>query len=135
MVVLLLRFCISMYHSSHTCNRIYNGTRKTSHFFLCVCTIALGTLNPQTQSQFLSRELRMAFVLSLILSLAGFLRAMLFQTPLPETLAVTMALSMIVFSSICLGAVLPLVLQKVGVDPAHSSTTIQVVMDILGGEW
>mmetsp|Transcript_42679 Transcript_42679/g.77957 ORF Transcript_42679/g.77957 Transcript_42679/m.77957 type:complete len:102 (+) Transcript_42679:1184-1489(+) len=74
----------------------------------------------------------MAFVLSLILSLAGFLRAMLFQTPLPETLAVTMALSMIVFSSICLGAVLPLVLQKVGVDPAHSSTTIQVVMDILG---
>ena len=35
-------------------------------------------------------------------------------------------------SSICLGAVLPLFLQKLGVDPAHSSTTIQVIMDILG---
>ena len=82
--------------------------------------------------QFLSRELRMAFALSAILSLAGFFRAIVFQTPLPETMAVTLALSMIVFSSICLGAVLPLVLQKMGVDPAHSSTTIQVIMDILG---
>lgn len=94
--------------------------------------LALGTLNPQTQSQYLSREFRMAFALSAILSCAGFLRATLFQTPFPETIAVTLALSMIVFSSICLGAVLPLLLQKIGVDPAHSSTTIQVIMDILG---
>ena len=94
--------------------------------------LALGTLNNETQLQFLSRELRMAFALSVILSLAGFLRAVLFHTPFPETMAVTLALSMIVFSSICLGAILPLLLQKVGVDPAHSSTTIQVVMDILG---
>ncbi|KAK1741018.1 divalent cation transporter [Skeletonema marinoi] len=94
--------------------------------------LALGTLNPTTQSQFLSRELRMAFALSAILSIAGFTRAIIFQTPFPETMAVTIALSMIVFSSICLGAVLPLVLQKMGVDPAHSSTTIQVIMDILG---
>ncbi|KAL7553855.1 hypothetical protein ACHAWF_017417 [Thalassiosira exigua] len=93
---------------------------------------ALGTLNPQTQTRFLSRELRMAFALSAVLSIAGFLRATIFQTPFPETLAITLALSMIVFSSICLGAVLPLLLQKAGVDPAHSSTTIQVVMDILG---
>ena len=94
--------------------------------------LALGTLNTETQSQFLSRELRMAFALSSILSVAGFLRAIVFQTPFPETMAVTMALSLIVFSSICLGAVLPLLLQKIGVDPAHSSTSIQVVMDILG---
>ena len=94
--------------------------------------LALGTLNQETQLQFLSRELKMAFALSSILSLAGFVRAIVFQTPFPETMAVTLALSMIVFSSICLGAILPLLLQKLGVDPAHSSTTIQVVMDILG---
>ncbi|KAL7521289.1 hypothetical protein ACHAWX_005959, partial [Stephanocyclus meneghinianus] len=94
--------------------------------------LALGTLNTQTQSQFLSRELRMAFALSTILSIAGFFRAIVFHTPFPETMAVTCALSLIVFSSICLGAVLPLVLQRLGVDPAHSSTTIQVIMDILG---
>ena len=76
----------------------------------------------------------MAVALSSIISIAGFLRAVAFQTPLPETVAVTLALGVIVLSSVCLGAVLPLGLQRIGVDPAHSSTTIQVVMDILGGE-
>ena len=94
--------------------------------------LALGTLNERTQSQFLWRELRMAGVLATILSVAGFVRAIAFSTPIPETIAVTSALALIVVSSICLGAVLPLVLKKLGIDPAHSSTTIQVVMDILG---
>jgi Mg/Co/Ni transporter MgtE len=94
--------------------------------------LALGTLNERTQLQFLWRELKMAGVLSIILSVAAFLRAIAFSTPIPETIAVTSALALIVFSSICLGAILPIILQKVGIDPAHSSTTIQVIMDILG---
>ena len=99
-----------------------------------IYSLALGTLNPDTRTKFLYRELRMAVALSSILSIAGFLRAVAFRTPLPETVAVTLALGVIVLSSVCLGAVLPLGLQRIGVDPAHSSTTIQVVMDILGGE-
>eukprot|EP00542_Grammatophora_oceanica_P009513 CAMPEP_0194031690 /NCGR_PEP_ID=MMETSP0009_2-20130614/4799_1 /TAXON_ID=210454 /ORGANISM="Grammatophora oceanica, Strain CCMP 410" /LENGTH=215 /DNA_ID=CAMNT_0038671909 /DNA_START=1 /DNA_END=648 /DNA_ORIENTATION=- len=94
--------------------------------------LALGTLNESTQAQFLWRELKMGFALSALLSVAGFCRAAAFRTPLPETVAVTCALSLIVFCSICLGAVLPLLLKRIGIDPAHSSTTIQVVMDILG---
>lgn len=94
--------------------------------------LALGTLNPLTQTQFLAREAKMAAALSVLLSVAGFCRAALFRTPLPETLAVTAALFMIVVTSVCLGAVLPLALKRVGVDPAHSSTSIQVIMDILG---
>lgn len=94
--------------------------------------LALGTLNESTQTQFLWRELKMAVALSSILSTAGFIRAIAFATPLHETIAVTSALALIVFSSICLGAVLPLFLKRLGIDPAHSSTTIQVVMDILG---
>lgn len=78
---------------------------------------------------------------------------MLSRTPLPESIAVTASLSLvstyqkptrslssfadnaalqIVFSSVCFGAVLPLLLKRLRVDPAHSSTTIQVIMDILG---
>jgi Mg/Co/Ni transporter MgtE len=94
--------------------------------------LALGTLNSQTQSQFLNREFKMAMALSTMLSVAGFVRAAVFRTPLPETLAVTIALFLIVFTSVCFGAVLPLGLKGVGVDPAHSSTSIQVIMDILG---
>ena len=94
--------------------------------------LALETLNEQTQSAFLVRELKMAGALSVILSCVGFLRASLFHTPFLESLAVTASLSTIVFTSVCLGAVLPLILKRLGVDPAHSSTTIQVIMDILG---
>ena len=94
--------------------------------------LALETLNEQTQSAFLVRELKMAGALSVILSCVGFLRASLFHTPFLESLAVTASLTTIVFTSVCLGAVLPLILKRLGVDPAHSSTTIQVIMDILG---
>jgi len=94
--------------------------------------LALGTLNEQTRGQFLTREIKMAATLSLILSTAGFCRTIAFKTPFPEAITVTTALALIVFSSVCLGAVLPLFLEKLGIDPAHSSTSIQVIMDILG---
>jgi len=94
--------------------------------------LALGTLNKETQFTFLTRELKMAACLSATLALAGFVRTAVFRTPIAETIAVTSALFLIVFSSVGLGAVLPLMLRKLGVDPAHSSTTIQVIMDILG---
>jgi Mg/Co/Ni transporter MgtE len=94
--------------------------------------IALGTLNDKTQRQFLNREFKMALSLSVVLSIAGFIRAVVFRTPMAETIAITSALAIIVFTSICFGAVLPLLLKKINVDPAHSSTSIQVIMDILG---
>lgn len=101
-------------------------------YIIVIRGLALGTLNERTQGQFLQREFKMAVALSAVLSTAGFVRAAAFRTPFAETVAVTAALCMIVFSSICLGAVLPLFLKRLGVDPAHSSTTIQVIMDILG---
>jgi len=94
--------------------------------------IALGTLNENTQKLFIAREFKMAISLSALLSVAGFIRAIVFKTPIPETIAVTSALAIIVFISICFGAILPLLLKKINVDPAHSSTSIQVIMDILG---
>ena len=94
--------------------------------------LAVGTLNPKSPGDFLKREFKMAICLSCLLSAAGFVRALVVWTPLLESIAVTSALFCIVFSSVVLGAVLPLGLKQIGVDPAHSSTTIQVVMDILG---
>jgi len=95
--------------------------------------IALGKLNHTTTTKLFSqREMVMASILSVVLSCAGFLRAIVFDTPMLETIAVTTVLALIVVISIGLGTVLPLVLRKLHVNPAHSSTTIQVVMDILG---
>jgi len=74
----------------------------------------------------------MGTALSLILGTAGFIRAAIFATPFFETVAITTSLFMIVIISIILGAMMPLGMKRLGIDPAHSSTTIQVVMDILG---
>jgi Mg/Co/Ni transporter MgtE len=146
----MLEFCIRRAHTSlsFVLFRLFLSLHKVVYFLTMLVGaggnagnqasvrvirgLALGTLNDNTQGQFLARELKMAVSLSAILSLAGFIRAAVFRTPIAETLAVTAALAMIVFSSVCLGALLPLLLKKLRVDPAHSSTTIQVIMDILG---
>lgn len=95
--------------------------------------IAVGALNEHTTSQFIIRELIMAFSLSSLLGATGLLRAFLSaQTSLPETVAITITLMIIVFISIVTGALLPLLLQQCRLDPAHSSTSIQVIMDISG---
>lgn len=74
----------------------------------------------------------MGLALSGILGLAGCIRALVFAVPWAETLAITTSLLCIVFISILLGALLPLGMKRLHIDPAHSSTTIQVLMDILG---
>lgn len=74
----------------------------------------------------------MGCALSLVLGVAGCIRAAVFMTPWLETIAITTSLFMIVIISIILGAMMPLGMKFIGIDPAHSSTTIQVVMDILG---
>lgn len=94
--------------------------------------LAIGTIHNDNLRAFLSSELRLGLVVSAIIGLAGCLRAALFMVPLAETLAITTSLVSIVMISIILGALMPLGMKKIGIDPAHSSTTIQVVMDILG---
>jgi len=94
--------------------------------------LATGTVHDRNQKETLLRELKMGLALSALLGLTGAIRALVFLTPLTETLAITTSLVAIVFISVFLGAVLPLVMKFFRVDPAHSSTTIQVVMDILG---
>ena len=62
----------------------------------------------------------------------GFVRVAAFGTAPLDTLAITASLLVISFSSVVLGAALPLLLERLAIDAAHASTTIQVVMDISG---
>lgn len=94
--------------------------------------LAIGTINGNTWRDYLRQEAKMAAGLSCLIGLTGFIRAALFRTPWGETIAITMSVFIIVMTSVAFGSTLPLAMKKVGVDPAHSSTTIQVIMDILG---
>lgn len=111
--------------------------RKLTHqtlplFDSVIRGLATGTVNDHNVRPFLFDELKMGAALSAVLGVAGFLRAAAFAVPPLETLAITASLATIVFLSIVLGAILPLAMSRVRIDPAHSSTTIQVLMDILG---
>ena len=94
--------------------------------------LAIGTVNTKTVQTFIQNEFLVGVCLSIILAIAGFLRALAFSVPIAETISITAALFMIVFISVAIGAMLPLGMKRIGIDPAHASTTIQVVMDILG---
>mmetsp|Transcript_11028 Transcript_11028/g.25672 ORF Transcript_11028/g.25672 Transcript_11028/m.25672 type:complete len:436 (-) Transcript_11028:127-1434(-) len=95
-------------------------------------SLAIGTLNGRTMRQFLTLEAKMALCLSGLIGVTGFIRAAIFRVPWGETIAITASVVCIVAISVGIGSTLPLLMKKVGIDPANSATTIQVIMDILG---
>jgi cation transporter-like permease len=94
--------------------------------------LATGQITNANMKSYLLTETKMACILCVILGTTGCVRALLFFVPMPETVAITTSLCIIVLSSIILGALLPLGMRAINIDPAHSSTTIQVIMDIMG---
>ena len=123
--------CTSLYNEN-----VYLLINITDIFTLVSCIVirglAVGTVRNDNVKAFLCNEFRIGICLSLILSVVGCIRAAIFLVPLAETMAITTSLLMIVMISILIGATLPLLMHYVNIDPAHSSTTIQVLMDILG---
>ena len=80
----------------------------------------------------ISDELVRAAALATILVVAGFVRVIAFNATVADAAAISASLFLIVSTSVVLGTMLPLLLQAVKVDAAHASTTIQVLMDVLG---
>jgi Mg/Co/Ni transporter MgtE len=82
---------------------------------------------------FVLKELLMALSLSGVVGVFGWVRVSLFGSILHlELISIVVALVLIVLISIVIGALLPLLFDTVGLDPANTSTTIQVIMDISG---
>jgi len=77
-------------------------------------------------------EARVGLSLACILVAAGFVRVWVFQAPAVDAAAISASLFLIVTSSVLLGTALPLCLNKLRIDAAHASTSIQVIMDVLG---
>jgi Mg/Co/Ni transporter MgtE len=80
------------------------------------------------------RETFSAIIIGTLVTFVGFIRVWIEErgTLLPS-LTIAIALFCIVTSSILLGTLLPIILQRlVHIDPAHAGPIIQVIMDILG---
>lgn len=95
--------------------------------------LALGRLQSKNRYMFVLKELLMALSLSGVVGVFGWIRVSLFGSILHlELISIVVALVLIVLISIVIGALLPLLFDTVGLDPANTSTTIQVIMDISG---
>eukprot|EP01033_Poteriospumella_lacustris_P009365 gene9365-6708_t len=95
--------------------------------------LALGSLTVKNSGWYVAKETAASLLIGLVVGVAGLMRVYYFSAVgWHESMAIALALVSIVVSSIVIGTVLPLLFQAVGVDPAHSSTTIQVIMDISG---
>lgn len=95
--------------------------------------LALGSLTVKNSGWYVAKETAASLLIGLVVGVAGLMRVYYFSAvDWHESIAIALALVSIVVSSIVIGTVLPLLFQVVGIDPAHSSTTIQVIMDISG---
>lgn len=79
-----------------------------------------------------TEQLEVALLLGGGLAAAGFVRVYVTNGSFLNATAISMSLLAIVTASVLLGTGLPFALARLGADPAHAGTSIQVVMDILG---
>merc|ERR1712046_380516 len=97
--------------------------------------LATGEVAPDASERtqgIVSDEVARAVALAVIVVLAGFARVILFQGGVDDAAAISASLFFVVSISVILGTLLPLVLQALKIDAANASTSIQVIMDVLG---
>ena len=75
----------------------------------------------------------MAFMMALILGSTAFARVYMTEGNIVASFIVSVSLGLIVMTSVILGSCFPLILQRIGVDPANSAGPfLATLMDILG---
>lgn len=92
-----------------------------------------GDINSSNLGRFIRREFLIGCLLAISLSLVSFIRVYFVHRDLIGSLVVSMSLGIIVLLSVLLGASFPIVLKKLGIDPAFSAGPfLATLMDILG---
>lgn len=96
--------------------------------------LATGTLRPNSASfkKVFRQQALVGLLLGAGLSVGGFARVFVTSGGLANSAAIATSLFFIVMTSVLTGTLLPFGMARVGVDPAHAGTSVQVVMDILG---
>ena len=107
-----------------------SGSQSAS---IIIRALAVGEVAPRQAFPILRRELGMGLMLGVTLGIVGAVRSLMWGGSGDVTMVVGFALICVVTMGTVLGAMLPLLLQKIGLDPATSSTPfIASLSDILG---
>jgi len=108
-----------------------NASSQTSA--LAIQGMATGEIDHQNKSLFIKREMLMAAALGLVLASLSFVRTYIGNANLWGSFTVSISLLTIIFFSMLLGSTMPIILKKIGVDPAHAAGPIlATLIDVVG---
>lgn len=113
------------------------GNSGSQSAALIIRALAVGDVEPADWMKVLGRELVVSLALGIVLGVLGFARAYFAVTPSEDPITLGLAVSLstvgvVLVGSLC-GSLLPLAIQRVGWDPAVSSTPfIASLVDVVG---
>lgn len=110
------------------------GNSGSQSSTLVIRGMAVGEIRPRDWWRILVRELMMGIVLGLGLAVVGFLRVLMYPDQHADfALTIAVTLVGIVMTGSTVGAMLPILLRRIGLDPATSSAPfIASLVDLLG---
>lgn len=111
------------------------GNSGSQSATLVIRALAVGKLEPEHAGQVLARELLIGFSLGLILAGVGVASVLIWESTRMLGMVATMSIAVVAVVTIgaLLGSGVPLLLEKLGIDPAVSSTPfIASLVDIAG---
>jgi magnesium transporter len=109
------------------------GNSGSQSVTLITRALALGEVRMRDAFRVVRRELAMGVVLGIFLGVIGYLRAMMWHSPPSLALTVSVALVAVVVSGTLIGALLPMLFKKMGLDPAiMSSPFVASLVDVVG---
>jgi magnesium transporter len=108
-----------------------NASSQTSA--VIIQGMASGEINKSNMNKFFKREFILAFAMALVLGVTAFARVYLTSGDFIRSCAVSASLATIVMVSIVVGSIVPVLLKKIGMDPAYAAgPLLATLMDILG---
>jgi magnesium transporter len=111
------------------------GNAGSQSASLMIRSLAVGDVQPKDFARVIGRELVIGALLGLALSIFGVLRALMWKETrtLEMSMVVALTLPCVVTAGSVIGAAMPLLLKRAGLDPAVSSTPfIASLSDVLG---
>jgi magnesium transporter len=109
------------------------GNAGSQSATLIIRALAVGEVNLSQARRVLVREVAMGMVLGVMLATIGMLRALIWGDGPNIAIVVGVTLICVVLLGTVLGSMLPILLERVGLDPAVSSTPfIASMVDLLG---
>ncbi len=95
--------------------------------------LATGEITRKNGFLVLFRELQASFIIATILAIISFGRVYTTQQNILAAIAISLSLSLIVIVSMFIGTLLPLIFDRLNIDPAHSAAPfLATLMDIIG---